>query len=53
MTRSEVIFEQRLRLVLAIVYLGLTVANYVLKQKENKTHVSAADSSAAEALTPA
>ena len=37
MTRSEVIFEQRLRLVLAIVYLGLTVTNYILKQKDLMT----------------
>lgn len=37
MTRQEVIFEQRLRLALTIVYLCLATANIVLMLKEIKT----------------
>ena len=36
MTRQEVIFEQRLRLALTIVYLCLATANIVLMLKEKK-----------------
>lgn len=36
MTRREVIFEQRLRLALTIVYLCLATANIVLILKERK-----------------
>ena len=36
MTRQEVIFEQRLRLALTIVYFCLATANIILKLKENK-----------------
>ena len=34
MTRQEVIFEQRLRLALTIVYFCLATANIILKLKE-------------------
>ena len=36
MTRQEVIFEQRLRLALTIVYFCLATANIILKLKEKK-----------------
>ena len=36
MTRQEVLFEQRLRLALTIVYLCLATANIVLMLKEKK-----------------
>lgn len=36
MTRREVLFEQRLRLALTIVYLCLATANIVLMLKEKK-----------------
>lgn len=36
MTRQEVIFEQRLRLAVTIVYLCLATANIILKWKEKK-----------------
>ena len=36
MTRQEVIFEQRLRLALTIVYFCLATANIILKLKERK-----------------
>ena len=46
MTRQEVIFEQRLRLALTIVYLCLATANIVLMLKEKK----AAEQKPAEAV---
>ena len=36
MTRQEVIYEQRLRLALTIVYFCLATANIILKLKEKK-----------------
>ena len=36
MTRQEVIFEQRLRLALTIVYFCLATVNIILKLKEKK-----------------
>ena len=46
MTRQEVLFEQRLRLALTIVYLCLATANIVLMLKEKK----AAEQKPAEAV---
>ena len=52
MTRQEVIFEQRLRLALTIVYFCLATANIVLILKERKEKKAASAQKAAEATLP-
>ena len=49
MTRQEVIFEQRLRLALTIVYFCLATANIVLILKERKEKKAASSHKQAEA----
>ena len=49
MTRQEVIFEQRLRLALTIVYFCLATANIVLILKERKEKKAASSQKQAEA----
>ena len=49
MTRQEVIFEQRLRLALTIVYFCLATANIVLILKERKEKKAASSQKPAEA----
>ena len=48
MTRQEVIFEQRLRLALTIVYFCLATANIVLILKERKEKKAASSQKPAE-----
>ena len=50
MTRQEVIFEQRLRLALTIVYFCLATANIVLILKERKEKKAASAQKAADAV---
>ena len=52
MTRQEVIFEQRLRLALTIVYFCLATANIVLILKERKEKKAASAQKAVEAPLP-
>ena len=52
MTRQEVIFEQRLRLALTIVYFCLATANIVLILKERKEKKAASAQKAAETPLP-
>ena len=49
MTRQEVIFEQRLRLALTIVYFCLATANIVLILKERKEKNAASSQKPADA----